>query len=72
MIDSILRSDIAGNGILFAASDGDPIDFLGTYSEKYLSLELENNPITKDRIKILFVEDYKVSSAEILIPSPLS
>ena len=35
----------------------------------YLGEELDSNPITRDRLKILFVEDYNVSLAEILIPS---
>lgn len=35
----------------------------------FLSKELENNPKTRDRLKILFAEDYNVSIAEHLIPS---
>ncbi len=35
----------------------------------FLSEELERNPITKNRLKIVFVEDYNVSLAEVLIPS---
>jgi starch phosphorylase len=35
----------------------------------FLSEELENNPLTKDRLKVLFMEEYNVSLAEILIPS---
>ena len=35
----------------------------------YLSRELENNPLTRDRLKVLFMEDYNVSLAEALIPS---
>ncbi len=35
----------------------------------YLSEELDGNPKTKDKIKILFVEDYNVSIAEKLIPA---
>ena len=35
----------------------------------FLSEELENNPLTKDRLKVIFMEDYNVSLAEILIPS---
>ena len=35
----------------------------------YLSEELDKNPITRDKIKILFVEDYNVSIAEELIPA---
>ncbi len=34
-----------------------------------LSEELENNPLTKDRLRILFIEDYNVSEAEMLIPA---
>ncbi len=34
-----------------------------------LSKELEQNPITKDRLKIVFMEEYNVSMAEIMIPS---
>ncbi len=35
----------------------------------YLSQELEKNPLTRERLKVLFVEEYNVSVAEILIPS---
>ena len=35
----------------------------------FLSEELEKNPITRDRLKVVFLEDYNVSLAEILIPS---
>ena len=35
----------------------------------FLAKELENNPRTKDRIKIVFMEDYNVSMAEVLIPA---
>ena len=35
----------------------------------FLAEELESNPITRDRLKIVFLEDYNVSIAEILIPS---
>ena len=35
----------------------------------FLAEELENNPITSDRLKVVFLEDYNVSIAEILIPS---
>lgn len=35
----------------------------------FLSRELENNPKTRDIIRILFMEDYNVSLAEILIPA---
>ncbi len=35
----------------------------------FLAEELENNPITRDRLKVVFLEDYNVSIAEILIPS---
>ena len=35
----------------------------------FLSRELENNPATKDKIKVVFMEDYNVSMAEIIIPS---
>lgn len=34
-----------------------------------LALEIDSNPLTKDRIKVLFLEEYNVSLAEILIPS---
>lgn len=35
----------------------------------FLSEEIERNPIVRDKIKIIFVEDYNVSIAELLIPS---
>ena len=35
----------------------------------FLSEELEKNPLTKDKIKVIFMEEYNVSLAEILIPS---
>ncbi len=35
----------------------------------FLSEELERNPLTRDRLKIVFMEEYNVSLAEILIPS---
>lgn len=35
----------------------------------FLSEELERNPLTKDKIKVVFMEEYNVSLAEILIPS---
>ncbi len=35
----------------------------------YLGKELEENPLTRDRIKVVFMEDYNVSMAEVLIPS---
>lgn len=35
----------------------------------FLSEELEKNPLTKDRLKVVFMEEYNVSLAEILIPS---
>lgn len=35
----------------------------------FLSEELERNPVTKDRLKIVFMEEYNVSLAEILIPA---
>lgn len=35
----------------------------------FLSKELESNPITRDKLKIVFMEDYNVSLAEVLIPS---
>ena len=34
-----------------------------------LSKELDQNPITRDRLKIVFMEEYNVSMAEIMIPS---
>ena len=35
----------------------------------FLAKELESNPLTRDRLKIIFMEEYNVSLAEILIPS---
>ena len=35
----------------------------------FLAEELERNPLTRDRLKIVFMEEYNVSVAEILIPS---
>ena len=35
----------------------------------FLAEELERNPLTKDRLKIVFMEEYNVSLAEVLIPS---
>ncbi len=35
----------------------------------FLSKELQSNPLTKDRLKIVFMEEYNVSLAEVLIPS---
>ncbi len=35
----------------------------------FLSKELENNPMTRDRLKVVFMEEYNVSLAEVLIPS---
>ena len=35
----------------------------------FLSKELEENPLTRDRIKIVFMEEYNVSVAEMLIPA---
>ena len=35
----------------------------------FLAKELENNPKTKDKIKIVFMEEYNVSMAEVLIPA---
>ncbi len=35
----------------------------------FLSEELERNPLTKDRLKVVFMEEYNVSLAEVLIPS---
>lgn len=34
-----------------------------------LGREIENDPVVRDKIKILFVEDYKVTLAELMIPS---
>ncbi len=35
----------------------------------FLSKELESNPLTRDKIKVVFMEEYNVSLAEILIPA---
>ena len=35
----------------------------------FLSEELERNPLTRDKLKIVFMEEYNVSLAEILIPA---
>ena len=35
----------------------------------FLSRELEANPITRDKLRVLFMEEYNVSLAEVLIPS---
>ena len=35
----------------------------------YLSEELERNPLTRDRLNVVFMEEYNVSVAEMLIPS---
>lgn len=35
----------------------------------FLSKEVESNPLTRDKIRILFIEDYNVSVAEALIPA---
>ena len=35
----------------------------------FLSEELARNPLTKDRLKVVFMEEYNVSLAEVLIPS---
>jgi starch phosphorylase len=35
----------------------------------FLSEELERNPLTRDKLKIVFMEEYNVSLAEVLIPS---
>jgi len=35
----------------------------------FLSEELEKNPLTRDRLKVVFMEEYNVSMAEVLIPS---
>ena len=35
----------------------------------FLAKELESNPLTRDKIKVVFMEDYNVSLAEILIPA---
>ena len=35
----------------------------------FVSKEIENNPIARDKLKIIFVEEYNVSVAEALIPA---
>ncbi len=35
----------------------------------FLARELERDPVTRDRLKVVFMEEYNVSLAEILIPS---
>ena len=35
----------------------------------FLAKELESNPLTRDRLKVVFMEEYNVSLAEVLIPS---
>ena len=35
----------------------------------FLAEELDRNPLTRDRLKIVFMEEYNVSVAEVLIPS---
>jgi starch phosphorylase len=35
----------------------------------FLAQELESNPLTRDRLKVVFMEEYNVSLAEVLIPS---
>jgi len=35
----------------------------------FLGQELENNPLTRNRLKVVFMEEYNVSMAEILIPA---
>ena len=35
----------------------------------FISEELERNPLTRDRLKVIFMEEYNVSLAEVLIPA---
>ncbi|MBP3437091.1 MAG: glycogen/starch/alpha-glucan phosphorylase [Clostridia bacterium] len=35
----------------------------------FLGVELENNPLTRDRLKVVFMEEYNVSMAEVLMPA---
>ena len=35
----------------------------------FLAKELESNPLTRDRLKVVFMDEYNVSHAEVLIPS---
>lgn len=35
----------------------------------FLAEELERNPLTRDKLRVVFMEDYNVSLAEVLIPS---
>ncbi len=35
----------------------------------FIGKELESNPVSKDKIQLLFMEDYNVSMAEVLIPA---
>ena len=35
----------------------------------FLSKEIESNPLTRDKLKVIFMEEYNVSLAEVLIPS---
>jgi len=35
----------------------------------FLGKELESNPLTRDRLKVVFMEEYNVSMAEMLIPA---
>ena len=35
----------------------------------FLAKELESNPLTRDKLKVVFMEEYNVSLAEILIPA---